>query len=102
MVEQYQLKKTKWDYLFYLSMAILTIWFILKATGVINTPFWLEYGIPLGSLMLGFLTIYHTITDKFLSLSANDARMEEHLKHIDKDLEVVKKDVEFLKRAVKA
>jgi hypothetical protein len=41
-----QQKVSIWQILFYFSMFILTVWLILKVTGVIQTPLWLEYGIP--------------------------------------------------------
>jgi len=87
---QEKLKRSVWDYLFYASMSILTIWLILKVTGVINTPFWLEYGVLIGTFILGFFTFYQSMIDKIIVLSTNDARIEAHLIHLDKNVEFLK------------
>ena len=91
------MKRPIWDYLFYLSMLILTIWLILKVVGLIKTPVWLEYGVPIGSFILGLVTLFQSINGKFDDvfkeigrLHANDARLETKLIHIDRDLERVK------------
>lgn len=101
---QNTLPKSKWDYLFYLCLITLTIWLVLKVTGVINTLVWLEYGVPMGTLILGFYTFYETLIDKFFimiskisKLEANDARMEVRLDHIERDVELVKSDVKSFK-----
>ena len=90
-------RRSIWDYLFYLCWSVLMLWFILKVFGVINTPIWLEYWVPLGSFVLGFLMFYQSFMDKILSLIAsisklavNDARMESRLDHIEKDVEILK------------
>ena len=54
-------KLTFWDYVFYLSLLTTTIWLILKLTGIINTPLWLEVGLPTGSLIIGLFSIYERI-----------------------------------------
>ena len=91
------MKRSIWDYLFYASMSVVLIWLVLKMTGVIQTPVWLEYGVPVGSFVVGVIMLFQSLNDKFVSmqlqigaLSANDARMEEHLKHLDRDVESIK------------
>ncbi len=84
------MKHSIWDYLFYASMAVILIWLALKMTGVIQTPIWLEYGVPVGSFVVGFIMLFQSINDKITALSTNDARMEEHLKHLDKDVESIR------------
>ena len=32
-----------WDVLAWVSLVVIIIWVVLKITGVINTPLWLEY-----------------------------------------------------------
>jgi len=109
--EMPQMKRSIWDYLFYTSLLVITIWLILKVIGIIQTPVWLEYGVPIGSAVITFLTFYQGLIDKLFDmngklyhmqnkidiLGANDVRMEEHLKHIDKDVEILKTDVGGLK-----
>ncbi|MBI4141207.1 hypothetical protein HY485_05210 [Candidatus Woesearchaeota archaeon] len=91
-------RRSIWDYLFYLCWSVLAIWFILKVFGIINTPIWLEYWVPLGSFLLGFLMLYQSIMDKIIVLSNSDARMEIRLGHLETGLDHIKKDVEFLKQ----
>ena len=94
------MKRSVWDYLFYASLLILLIWLILKVTGVIRTPVWLEYGVPIATVIMTFFTFYQGLLDKIFSmqlqinvLAVNDARIEERLKHLDKDFEELKKAV---------
>ncbi len=94
-------KRPIWDYLFYFSMFVLTVWLILKVAGVIKTPVWLEYGIPIGSFILGLVTFFQSINNKFervfssiSDLRTNDARMEGRLMHLDRDLERLKDAIE--------
>jgi hypothetical protein len=91
------MKRSIWDYLFYASMAVILIWLVLKMTGIIQTPPWLEYGVPIGSFVIGFIMLFQSLNDRFMAMQmqistlySNDARMEEQLKHIDKDVEVLK------------
>lgn len=98
------LKKTVWDYLFYLSMTVCWLWLLLKSFGVIKTPFWLEYGVPFGGLLLGFIMFYQTLIDKnerilekIFKLSENDMRVESKIEKINAKIEHLDKDVEFLK-----
>lgn len=91
------LKKSIWDYLFYASLLIIFIWLILKVTGVINTPAWLEYGVPIGGAIITFLTFYQGLMDRIIILSINGARSDERLMHMERDVGILKKDVETLK-----
>lgn len=85
-----KMKRPIWDYLFYLSLLILTVWLILKVTGVINTPVWLEYGVPIGSFILTFLTMFQSWNNRFSELIVQVARVESTVVHHDKDLERLK------------
>lgn len=95
------MQKTIWDYLFYFSMSVLTVWLILKVAGIINTPVWLEYGVPIGSFIVGFVTFFQSLSDKFTRLQMNDVRMDEKLTHLDRDIERIKDDVISMRSALK-
>ena len=93
-------KRPVWDYLFYLSILVLIIWLILKVAGLINSPVWLEYGIPMGSFILALVMFFQSIAEKMGDLRLGDARLEgkfsrldSKLSHIDKDFERVKADL---------
>ncbi len=90
VVIEAKIKRPIWDYLFYASMLVLTIWLVLKVIGIIKTPVWLEYGVPIGSAILAFSTFFQSINDKIAKLLASDARLEAILMHHDKDLERIK------------
>ena len=86
-------KMSIWQILFYVSWAVLTLWLILKITGVINTPVWLEYGVPIGSVILGIFGLYHNLVETINKVVIG-------LAHIEKDFEVLKTDVGTLKTDV--
>lgn len=49
LIEQDKMAKKKfdfWETLFYIALAIFLIWAILKTFGVIQSPEWLEIGVP--------------------------------------------------------
>ena len=75
------------EWIIYISMGIVVIWIILKSVGIIQTPFWLEYGVPVGSFIAASLTIYKDLIDK--------------LHNLDKDVHSVKNDVSNLKIDIK-
>lgn len=95
--------------MFYLCILILMIWLILKVAGVIQTPAWLEYGLPIGSAIIGFLMFYQSLIDKIFGiylkigmLHANDVRFEEKFSHIEKELGHLDQDMETVKKALHA
>jgi len=85
-----EIKRSVWDYLFYLCMSIVLLWVVLKSIGIIKTPFWLEYGLPVASFVIGFLTFSQSLNNRISKLEASDARIEAILKHHDRDLEKIK------------
>ncbi len=85
-----QMKRPIWDYLFYMSLLILTIWLVLKVTGVIQTPLWLEYGVPIGSAIFTAATLFQSINDKLAKVQASISGMQMQLRHHDRDLERIK------------
>lgn len=98
-----------WDIVFHFAMLVLAIWTILKSTGYINTPVWLEYGIPLSGVIFSFLAFYHSIIgivfkikDELSSMKIDIAKINVKLDHHDKDLESINKDLHFIKKRVVA
>ena len=72
-----------WQILFYFSLSVLTLWLILKVAGVIQTPVWLEYGVPIASLILVALAQYQHIIETLAQLVVK-------VDHLDKDVEMLK------------
>lgn len=89
-----------WEMVFYASWSVLTIWFILKMAGFINTPKWLEFGVPVASLIIGILGLFKNLMDSINKLAITTTLHTLQLKHIEKDVEFVKNDIEFLKRKI--
>ncbi len=98
--------------LFYLSMGTVIVWLILKVTGVINTPVWLEYGVPLGGFITAFLTFYRDIFKEIRavgsdittlridvgSLKTDVSTLKNRTDHIERKLDHVDKKVDALER----
>ncbi len=95
-------KISPWQILFYLSLSVFTLWFILKVTGVIQTPFWLEYGVPLITIVLTILSQYqhimermsmqyHQLSERIQSVTVSLAGLASKVDHIDRDVESLKK-----------
>lgn len=89
-----------WQVIFYLSLLVITIWVILKSVGIIQTPFWLEYGVPIAGFVITFLAFYNNLIEKMSQLTINFVTLNSKVDHIDKYIEFLKKDVEFLKKDV--
>ena len=79
-----------WQLMFYVSWAVLTVWLILKIAGVIQTRIWLEYGIPICSLIIDIFGLYHNIMKAFNKMSINLATLASKVDHMEKDIELVK------------
>lgn len=75
-----------WQALFYLSWSILALWLILKVTGMIRTPVWLEYGVPIGSFMVGILALYKNILKDISGIAIGLATVTVRVDHIAGDV----------------
>lgn len=84
-------KMSPWQILFYVSWSVVALWLILKLTGVINTPFWPEYGVPLAGLLLGLLSFYQNIVEQLKELVVGFATLNVKVSHIDQDVEMLKR-----------
>ena len=85
-----------WDYAFYFSLLIVVLWIILKSLGIIHTPFWLEYGVPLGGVALGVLTFYEKVFKNLFRLDSEVRVLKMEVVHINKDLEKVDSKVNHI------
>lgn len=96
-----QKPQSGWDILFYLSLASLLIWLILKLTGVINSPPLLEYGFPILSVALAFFTLYQGLNNRLAAISIGVARTETKVEYIEKEMGIIKLDVARIETEVK-
>ena len=83
-------KERFWELSFYFSLLVIMIWLILKIVGVIKTPVWIEYGIPITGAVYGVLAIYRNVIEKLTTLTIK-------VDHLDKDVEIIKVDANTLK-----
>jgi hypothetical protein len=79
-----------WELVFYVSMATILIWLILKLTGIINTPPFLQYGLPGISVLLAFFALYRDISDKINRIGNGVTKLFVKLDYIEKDVEGLK------------
>ena len=100
-------KMSVWRLLFYLSMGVFTFWLILKVTGVIHTPVWLEYGVPLGSLVIAAFTFsqelfksIRTIGVDVTFLKVDVAVLKTRTDTIERKLDHVETKVDHLEKKV--
>ena len=92
-------KEKFWTWVFYGSLITLTIWLILKVSGFIQSPLWIEYGIPVASLILAILAFFREIMKNFARLEVSLAVLSTRVGHLDKDMEFVKQDIQTLKHS---
>lgn len=86
------------EIIFYLSLLVLAVWVILKSIGVIQTPVWLEYGVPILSSVISILTLYLNIIKKINKLDINFAVLSTKFCHLEKEVGILRTDVDLLKR----
>jgi len=89
------------EWIIYISMGIVVIWLILKSVGIIQTPFWLEYGIPISSFILGFLAFYRDFVEKLHEVIKSLAVLTNRVDHIEKDVSHLKTDMTEVKEKMK-
>lgn len=80
-----------WQVLFYLSLAVVTLWLILKLSGIIQTPVWLEFGVPIAGLIVGIFSLYHDIISAIQRLGDRISPLETRLSSVEKDINFLKK-----------
>ncbi|GEM_PF-1415292 len=93
-----QQKISLWQILFYLSMGVVVLWLILKLTGVIQTPVWLEFGVPIFSLVFGIFTLYRNLLNGIKDISVGLATVAVKVDHIEKDVSSLKHDMITVKQ----
>ena len=91
-------KVSIWQILFYFSMGVVLLWLILKLSGVIQTPLWLEVGVPTAGLLLGIFTLYRNIFNGIKDLSVGLATVAVKVDHIEKDVSSLKQDMFVVKQ----
>lgn len=87
-----------WEIVFYFALSVITGWLILKSIGVIQTPFWLQYGLPVGGFVLGILAFHHNIYSALRELAVGQAVLTTKVTHLEKKVDHLDEDVECLKK----
>ena len=83
------------DFLFYLSLVVIVIWFILKSAGVFNTPLIVEI-IPIVSAAFGAGVFYNKINSSLGKIGG----LEKAFWMMKTDIIKIKKDVEHIEKAI--
>lgn len=76
---------------------MLTLWLILKLTGIIQTPVWLEHGIPIAGVILGVFSCYQHLLKTLMHLVVKVDRLESDVHVLKADAGMLKSDVHVLK-----
>lgn len=89
-----------WDYVFYTSMSIVLLWIILKSVGIIHTPFWLQYGLPASSFVIGVFALYYNLIKSITDMAIKTGNIEKDVEILKDNNKVLKYDVDILKNKV--
>lgn len=91
-------KHTFWEISFYISLLLILLWLILKMTGVINTPPFLEYGLPILSAVYASFSIYRDILDRIGRIDKGLTKAFMKIELGERNMAIVQQDIEYLKR----
>ncbi len=111
---QLERKITFWQVVFYVSMATVALWLILKLAGIIKTPIWLEYGVPIGGFFFSVLGMYkeilgdiHKVAISVTKLSGRVDTMarglikvENKVEHLESNMFHIKNDMVLVKKKI--
>lgn len=86
-----------WRGIFYGSLTTIMIWLLLKIVGIIQTPIWLEYGVPIGSAVFAMLSFHKDLLENIIGVKVDLATVTVKVEHLDKDIECIKKDLGLVK-----
>ncbi len=93
-----KIKLDFWEIVFYLSLIVLFMWVIFKSLGIIQTPFWLEFGVPSLSILFTILAFFKELMDNIKQMTVSLASLNAKFEYLEKDVTILKSDIEFLKR----
>lgn len=89
-------KEKFWTMVFYCSLGVLTLWLFLKISGFIQTPVWLEYGVPVASLILTLFSSFKGVFERLAILSTKFDHVTWRIDHVDRDIDCLKNSVGVL------
>src|SRR3989338_5441345 len=84
------------------SLAVIAAWIVLKAFGVINTPWWQQV-LPFAGVIFGlggFFQMFVHMKDDVKGIKGKIGRMDSDIGHLRIDVEVLKNDTSYLKQDV--
>lgn len=67
-------------------MFTLLMWAILKSVGIIQTPGWLAIGVPIVSVVIGAISLYHDMMKYFVALSISVSDLKKRIGFIEDEL----------------
>ena len=82
-----------WDIIAWVILALIALWLILKVTGIINTPLWIQYSPLFGAIYLAGWSMH-----KLKTATDNIKDMKTELKDIDQDRNILKNNCPHLNK----
>ncbi|MBS3089114.1 hypothetical protein J4402_05085 [Candidatus Pacearchaeota archaeon] len=84
-----------WDYLAWIVLIGIAVWLILKISGIINTPLWLEYAPVWGAIYLAGWAM------KKLDTATDDIKdVKRNVKNIEQDISKIKIECPAFKKKI--
>ena len=75
------------DIVAWIVIGLILLWLILKVTGVINTPLWLQY-----SPLFGAVYLAGWFAKKITGVADDVKDIKKEVKEIDKDMAIIKRE----------
>ena len=100
MYEPYNQKSTRiYNWIFWVSMSVITVWVVLKAVGIINTPEWQQLLPVAGAIFAGgaFFQKINSMETKFNIMERRFGSMESDNHGIKVDIAILKNDIGIVK-----
>lgn len=93
-MEELSRRISPWAVMFYLGMAMILVWALLKSVGVINTPVWLEVGIPAVGAVLGLFGIFRELLNSIHQVKLDVIVLR---KDTEKDISLLQAGIQTLR-----
>ena len=72
----------------------------MKVAGIINTPVWLEYGVPIASLITGIFALYHDVMDSINKIAVEVAKTYSKIDNLGEKINSLDCDVNLIKKKI--
>lgn len=87
--KQYEFWSRIYTTIFWTSLALIFLWYILKSIGVIQTPLWIEM-LPVAIAIFGAGAFFKQITTDIKNLKLDVSILKDKTNHLESDMHFVK------------